>query len=267
MVVHTMEFHGRLCRSDGRPANPGTYDLLFQLHDGPESERALWEEPILSIPVAAGGFYHVVLGQHAALRADLFRDGLRWLAVRVVRTGKAAEEIGERVPVTGVTLKLGASQGHLEARVASLEGGGARPAVSEKTAKRLKILHRRLRRLEAGGGAVGLVTTRVRLVEERLLRIDGEEGRVTHLEDELEDLVGPDGDVVDLHERMDALEAQEPGLHVVTGGMDLRALEARIAALAARVEELEACLVARAPDPSPPPSPPSPRPSRARRAT
>lgn len=265
MVVHTLEFHGRLCRSDGRPANPGTYDLQFSLYDGPEGERALWEEALESIPVAAGGFYHVILGQRAPLRADHFRDHTRWLAVRVLRSGKAGEEIGDRVPLTGVALGLGAAHALIEARVAALEGGGGAASADPRVRRRIVVLHRRLKRLEKGGGAVGLVAARLGAVEERVALLDGEEGRVTHLEDEMEDIVGPDGDIVDLNERMDLLEGRGSDLRVAIGSAELRQLEERIAALARRVEELEACLVARAPDPMPPP-PSSPRAARPRRA-
>lgn len=252
MVVHTIEFHGRLCRADGRPANPGTYDLYFQLFEGREGERAIWEEALEAVPVAAGGFYHVVLGQGVALRPELFKETPRYLGVRVIRAGRPAEETAERVPLTGVTLKLGASAGALDARVGALETNGGAPSgelVGPKTRKRLRVLHRRLRRLESGGGTVGLLATRLGMLEERLARLDGEEGRVTHLEDEMEDLVGPDGDVVDLNERMDRVECRPPELRVLQAP-EVAALQERVERLLRRVEELEATLLAQAPDPT-----------------
>lgn len=268
MVVHTIEFHGRLCRADGRPANPGTYDLLFSLYDGREAERTLWDEAVTEIPVAAGGFYHVVLGLRVALRAELFKEVPRYLGVRVIRGGRPAEEIGDRVPVLATDLRLAASHAAVEARLAALEAGGAGKrdaALTGKMRRRVVLLHRRLRRLEGGGGPLAGLSARIAGLEERLARLDGEEGRVVHIEDELEDIVGPDGDVVDLNERMDRLEAREPLRVVATP--ELHAVEARVDELQRRIVELEACIVARAPDPTVTVPPPESRTPRTRRAT
>jgi hypothetical protein len=47
---------------------------------------------------------------------------------------------------------------------------------------------------------------RLDLLEKRTERLDGPSGRVFRLEDEMEDLVGPDSDIVDLTERLEELD-------------------------------------------------------------
>jgi hypothetical protein len=239
-MVHAIEFHGRLWRSDGRPANPGAYDLLFRLHEAADADRVVWEGRVLDVPVAAGGFYHVLLGEQAALRPQLFADGPCWLQVYVLRDGKAPDPASPRIPLLGSTLRLGAEVDGLDGRVTALEARAGEGAAggSRDTKRKLRVLHRRLKRLEEGGGAVGVLADRVAQLEKRMGRLDGEEGRVVRLEDELEDIVGPDGDVVDLTERVEALERRgiEP-LALVPDG--LAAMAERIEALQARLDAME----------------------------
>ena len=56
------------------------------------------------------------------------------------------------------------------------------------------------------------VIRRVESLTGRLDAIDTDGGRLDSVELELEDIVGPDGDVVDLNERMDRLEGKAPDL-------------------------------------------------------
>lgn len=220
-MVEAIEFHGRLQRSDGRPVNPGRYDLLFRLHDGIAGDGAAWTEQLNDVAVAAGGFFHVVLGRDQPLRSQHFADGARWLSVQVVRAGRPAGEVGERVPLDGGLLRVGAAVADLEKRIEELGRGEpirlptAPPPGDEELQllrRRTLKLHHRLQALEAGRGVVGAVGDRVADLEGRLLKIDGEDGRVMRIEDELEDIVGPDGDVVDLVERMDRIEGKAPAL-------------------------------------------------------
>jgi hypothetical protein len=78
-----IEFHGRLSRSDRRPANPGQYDLTFQIFPKPTSQRVLWSETIAGVDVRSGGFFDVILGEVSPMSADLFSQGARWLGVQV----------------------------------------------------------------------------------------------------------------------------------------------------------------------------------------
>jgi hypothetical protein len=239
-MEHTIEFHGRLCRADGRPANPGTYDLAFRLHENSETPAAVWQEEVKDVPVAAGGFYHVILGRSAALRPQMFVDAPTFLSVSVIRSGRAAEEIGDRVPLLGSTLRLSASVEEMEARLAVLEtrrDDDAPGAPDPELKKRVLRLRRRLKRLERGGGALAAVLSRLSALEQRLQRLDGDEGRIARIEDELEDIVGPDGDIVDLTERLDAVEGLPRRSGVLSPEVRLEQLERRVAAVeAARAE-------------------------------
>ena len=113
------EFHGRLCRSDKRPANPGVYHLQFQLHGQPrdsQRDKLYWEEVIEKVEVVPGGFYRVVLGQTVPVDPATFSRGVRWMSVRVVRAGKLDEEHGVRIPMIGHSFRLYSSLGKLGAR-------------------------------------------------------------------------------------------------------------------------------------------------------
>lgn len=232
-MVHTIEFHGRLSRADGRPANPGTYDLDFRLHDTADAITALWREEARDVAVAAGGFYHVILGFGTPLHPRLFASGPKFLSCSIARGARSGEEMGERVALLGATLRLEATVADLDARLAALEiERQAVPALDGALIRRrLVSLRRRQRRLEGGGGVIGVLLTRLAALEQRVQRIDGDDGRLDRLEDELEDLVGPDGDVVDLDERMVAIERHRPDPY--------RIVDAGISLLEERIDRLE----------------------------
>jgi hypothetical protein len=204
-MVNAIELHGRLCRADGRPANPGTYDLQFRLHGAPTGDAMLWTEDVRAVAVAPGGYYHVVLGLDEPLKPGSFDGRPRFLSVRVLREGRAGEELGDRIPLLGVLLTLGDGVRRLEARIAALEDskGGSK---ERRLLRRTRVLRKRVERLESGEGPLPAVVARLAALEARVARLDGEEGRVARLEDEVEDIVGPDGDLVDLSERLSALE-------------------------------------------------------------
>lgn len=211
-----VEFHGRLSRSDKRPANPGRYDLLFQLHPTGEGAAVLWSETLKGVDVAPGGFYYVILGLKAPLSAGLFTSTPRWLSVRVIASGKKADEHSSRVPILGTGVALAEQVQSIEGRLAQLEhvlsgaesrsgrGTGRLRDWLDELTTRLSTLESRLQDEES--------PRQVAEILRRLEEIDGEEGRLTRMEDELEDIVGPDGDIVDLNERMDRLEGRAPEL-------------------------------------------------------
>jgi len=216
-----VEVLGRLPRSDKRPANPGKYDLQFQLHATQTGKAHLWAETLCGVDVMPGGFYRVVLGQSAPLGPRLFNQTPRYLSVRVVRGNNVADEHGGRIPVMGDTVRLGARLAELETRMKSLqEQGASGPRIQglERIPHRvnrmkdwLEGIQERVVRLE-DDDAPSLLNHRVDQIRGRLELIEGDDGRLDHIEDEIEDLVGPDGDVVDLNERMDALEGRAPEL-------------------------------------------------------
>lgn len=252
-----IEFHGRLSRSDKRPANPGRYDLLFQLHASSDSAATLWSETLKGVDVAPGGFYYVTLGQKLGLNAGLFTGGPRWLSVRVIAGGKRSDEHSSRVPVLGQLICLAELMQGVENRVAQIEGaltgiGSARSGRREGSAGQLRDwaqeMADRLALLEEGGGGARL--EHLQQITVRLDEIDGDDGRLTRLEDELEDIVGKDGDLVDLNERMDLLEARAPDLisrlrerEGETGRERFDAIDASMRALRERVAELDRTLI------------------------
>lgn len=202
-MVHAMEFQGQLRRADGRPAEPGTYDLAFGLHGDPDASRALWDEVVRGVAVDEDGGFRTVLGAGNALRAEHFDGSPRFLSVRIVRGGRREAELSGRVPVLGVVVQLGEEVRALAERLDAAERARDR---ATRTARRVRALRRRILSMESGEGPIGALHARIGSLEARLARLEGPEGRLTRLEDELEDIVGPDGDLVDLSERIAAIE-------------------------------------------------------------
>lgn len=220
-----LEFQGRLSRSDKRPANPGSYCLQFQLHGQPRDskrDKVHWEEVIEVVDVAPGGFFRVVLGRKTAFEESMFGRGIRWMSIRVVRSGSLDDEHAARVPIVGSEVRL---YGRLERVTASLDALAERldnllhtsPKVKkfesrlDNASDALNGVHSRLVSLESGTETAAIVR-RVEGLLSRLDEVDRDDGRLDRIEDELFDLIGSDGDVVDLNERMDRLEGKAPEL-------------------------------------------------------
>ncbi len=221
-----LEFHGRLSRSDKRPANPGAYSLLFQLHGqsrtGAKRDKVYWQETLEGVQVSPGGFYRVVLGAAEPLPSKIFTPGPRWMSVQVIRSGRLDAENGARIPVLGHELALQTELHRISRRLDKLE---AALALINSSSSRVDSFHTRMRRIME---AVESLDSRISEIEDptiidalvrrlealtlRLDEVDRDEGRLDRLELEVEDLVGPDGDVVDLNERMDRVEGKAPGL-------------------------------------------------------
>jgi hypothetical protein len=252
-----VEHHGRLSRADGRPANPGTYHLRFTFHATPEGLECLWEENLRSVTVSSGGFYHVLLGQEDPISEEIFRDAPAWLAVQVIRAGHAEDATSQRVPLLGSHLML-----HRESRRCSdrldrvetvlKEAGVLRidGAEAEAEAERLDIIEEALARLATRmadferNSSTASLEGRLGLLEKRVAEILDLEERVLHVEDELDDIVGPDGDVVDLAERLEQIEETIVAANQAANGEGsqpklygrIAELEGRIAALGAMLE-------------------------------
>jgi len=252
------EFHGRLCRSDKRPANPGVYHLQFQLHGQPrdsQRDKLYWEEVIEKVEVVPGGFYRVVLGQTVPVDPATFSRGVRWMSVRVVRAGKLDEEHGVRIPMIGHSFRLYSSLGKLGARLEEVETraqalASASPKVEQfqtrvnRIVEALEGVHARLVPIEAAT-ELNAVIRRVESLTGRLDVIDADGGRLDKVEFEIEDIVGPDGDVVDLNERMDRLEGKAPELIKTLKAREKRAPEApSLGGVKAQVEAMQAKLEA-----------------------
>ncbi len=232
-VITGFEHHGRLCRRDGRPANPGCYDLRFALHGEREGKRACWTEDHTQINVSPGGFFSVVLGQEKAIKSSYFDRGERYLSVRVLRKGEAEQECTARVPFTGAMVCLNAEQSSIKTRIDSLESEyeerSAQPSPAE-LAQAIESLDIRIRRLESE--RLNILEKAVLDLTKRLDSIDGEGQRMDRVEDRIEDIDGSDGDIVDLVERMHAVETVAPQLFDYLAdenpAMELEALEERV---------------------------------------
>lgn len=220
-----LEYQGRLTRSDKRPANPGSYCLQFQLHGQPrESKRdkVHWEEVVENVDVSPGGFFRVILGRSNPVDETMFGRGIRWMSVRVVRSGALDEEHLPRAPIAGAEARLygglsriRSSMDGLSERMDSLIESSPQIADFDKrlghVGESLSGVHSRLALIESGT-EVAAIIRRVEGLMARLDEVDRDDGRLDRIEDELHELVGPDGDVVDLNERMDRLEGRAPEL-------------------------------------------------------
>jgi prefoldin subunit 5 len=219
------EFQGRLSRADKRPANPGSYCLQFQLHGqerDSKRDKVYWEEVLESVDVAAGGFYRVVLGRSQPVDGKVFGRGVRWMSVRVVRSGTLDDENGARSPVIGQDVRLYASIDRIDGKIEDLQGKlSAVISSSPKTERfqtrlnrlsdELSSLNSRMVSIESGV-EIAAIVRRVESITDRLASLDKDGGRLDRVEDEVYELIGADGDVVDLNERMDRLEGRAPEL-------------------------------------------------------
>jgi hypothetical protein len=221
-----LEFHGRLSRSDKRPANPGAYSLLFQLHGqsraGGKRDRVYWQETLEGVEISPGGFYRVVLGRSEPMAAKVFAPGPRWMSVQVIRSGHLDGEYSRRVPVLGHELSLQHALLRTGLRLEKLENTIAQLGSSSAKAE---TFHTKIRRIMEAVDAledrigevedpttIEAVVRRLEALTDRLDEVDRDEGRLDKLELELEDIVGPDGDVIDLNERLDRVEGTAPEL-------------------------------------------------------
>lgn len=236
-IVHGLEYHGRLCRRDGRPANPGRYELVFSFHADPRIQRSSWSETQQDVEIAPGGFFHVVLGVQVPIDPRQFDDRPRWVATRIIRGGRVEDETGPRAVVLGTQLQLVRFTDKALGRIDTLEGHvetlRAGPSKAELKTQ-TDALSLALQKLEAG--ELARVRALVDAFDGRLTPLDRDGGRVDLLEDRLEDLDGPDGDIVDVNDRMDLIQAKYgDGRKGVLLAARLDKLERRFAALEAQV--------------------------------
>lgn len=230
-MAHLLEFSGRVVRPAGR-TSAGPMDLHISIHSSPVEGVTLWEETLADVHVSVAGTFDCVLGLGRPLTPGVFRSIPVWVAVRVARPGERGEELVPRVPLTGNTLLLADDVWQLEQRVARVETSqgitpppptppptvvdpagrpaAAPPLASDELGRRVLKLHRRLKRIEAGKGAIAELATKLEDLAVRLHRVDHEDGRLVRLEDEIEDLTGPDGDLIDIIERLEKLEGSGP---------------------------------------------------------
>jgi hypothetical protein len=232
-VISGIAHQGRLCRRDGRPANPGHYALRFALHSESQGKRACWTEDHDNVLVAPGGFFSALLGQQTPIKPSYFDKGIRHLSVRILRKGEVEDETCARIPFTGSIHQLGALTQGLTQRLERLEAiettRGAEPQ-TPALAQSIVNLDHRIRALESE--RIVQLETWVKTLADRLVAVDGDGKRLDRAEDRLEDMDGGEGDIVDLVTRMHAVEIVAPQLFDYLAdenpAMDLEALEARV---------------------------------------
>ena len=239
-MANVIEHHGRLQRSDGRDVAAGRFDLRFRLHLQAQGPASVWEEEHTGVTVRSGGHYSVLLGSHEPFDEASY-DEPRWLGVYLQREG-ACVEVGARTPIAGAPIRLYWAIQGLAERLTAAERVSAgrftsRENVDPEARTRLVRLHRRLKRVEGAAGGAGAVAGVVRDLASRVARLDNDEGgRVLLIEDELRDIVGADGDIIDLQERVEALERGHGGPMRLAG---VEALEARAGAAEAQIGLLQ----------------------------
>ena len=228
--------HGRLFSTAGQPAGAGVYHLQFSLHGEPHGKRSCWTEQHAHVSVSEGGFFSVILGDQKTIKPSYFDRGPRYLSTRIVSHNEPQEEAGPRTPYTGSLLQLGAHHERQQGRLHKLEEAETErsqfPSPSE-FAEALSALDLRVRRLE--DTRLQNLEMAVKSILERLDQIDGEGKRLDVVEDRVDDMDGPDGDIVDLIDRMKAVEAAAPQLFDYLAEespvMQLEAIEARVRTL------------------------------------
>jgi hypothetical protein len=206
----------------------------------------MWEETLQSVRVTHGGFFHVLLGQINPIRPDLLSGACLWLAVQLVRGGRVGEEQGPRVPVLCAPLRATEDIGALEQGLGLLRSVMTKAGLlSDHPADEPLLLEERFDLLQDG---LRHIERRVSAVERAALdapsdpkplppalaeKLETLEERVLCIEDELEDIIGPEGDIVEIVDRMDRLETLLPG------PSRAEAVERERQALLRRVNELE----------------------------
>ena len=113
-MITGFEHHGRLCRRDRRPANPGSYDLRFcpSRRKRKENEPAGRKTTLKSTsrPVV----FSLLSSVEKTIKPSYFERGERYLSVRVLRKGEAENECTARIPFTGGLVCLQAAQGSIK---------------------------------------------------------------------------------------------------------------------------------------------------------
>ena len=195
---------GPLVVSVPLPPLPGARTVAARVLASMHGRTVLWEDARAPAGADGPGRTWVLLDIPPSEVPTVFRRPLRFVSVRC----RPDSPWSPAVPVSGAGLLHAGRFARLEERVSALEATVAaadlRAALGEQR-DGIDDHEQRLRALE-GHEALSRLEQRARDLARRLDRLDGDEGRLVRLEDELEDLVGPDGDVVDFEARLSTLE-------------------------------------------------------------
>ena len=208
-IVRGLAFCGRLLEVDGRPVPAGRYRLKLALHADGRIGRCSWSEIQDHVDVDAHGIFSVLLGKNKAIEAKQFNDRPRWVSVRRIRDGEEESENAPRICVLGTPLQLANQVAELSAQLKAhgeiLERYTSGPSTRE-LATRLDALEAKTEALQAGD--LGVIRAQISELLTKAEAILDEGGRLDQIEDRLEDLDGPDGDIIDVNRRMDDMEQQ-----------------------------------------------------------
>jgi hypothetical protein len=171
---------------------------VFASSSGP---AVLWEDTVKIYPGGAPPWARLVLGQGRPLPSSVGAQPVRFVSVRPA----SDRPWTPRVPIDTLPLRLDRRVRRLESVVSDLDGSRAPTQALLALRDAIDEHEVRLARLERSKRLVR-VSDLARSLAQRLDRLDQDDGRVVRLEDELEDLVGPHGDVVDLEDRLSELE-------------------------------------------------------------
>lgn len=208
-IVRGLAFCGRLLELDGRPAAAGRYRLRLALHADGRIGRSSWSEIQDQVDVDAQGIFSVLLGKTNAIDPKQFHERARWVSVRRMENDREGPENAPRVCILGTSLQLADQvaemQSALQAHAEILERYTSGPSTRE-LAKRLDALECKTDELQSGD--LTMIREQIsELLSQAEATLD-EGGRLDQIEDRLEDLDGPDGDIIDVNKRMDDIEAQ-----------------------------------------------------------
>ncbi len=237
-IIQGLEYHGRLLQKTGGAVAPGVYEVEFSFHSDPRTSRSNWRERQKNIQVGPDGWFSTVLGQQIPITPHMFKDRARWVSVRIVHAGRADDECSPRICVVGSSLQLIRDVDRLDGRVSKAEGilDGLQASPSTTALKtRLDDLCVRLDRVE-----ISELARLTRLVDQMLDRVDSvdaEDGRLERIEDRLGDMDGPNGDVIDLNERLDDIEKRALRVleHMEVGPTKVEGLERAVRKLRAEL--------------------------------
>jgi hypothetical protein len=164
----------------------------------------IWEDARAQVVPDGPQRISVVLAVPSEACSAVFRRTVRFVAVWI----EFQQRWSDRVPVVGTALSVHARLVEVEARVSALEAAWTTAAISDVFVEFRDAVddhERRFIRMEASGPMRDL-ESRATELSHRLDRLDRKDGRLVRIEDELEDLVGPEGDVVDFEARLSVLE-------------------------------------------------------------
>lgn len=179
---------------------PRSLRVPVRLYASRRGATVLWESPSVAVIPDGPDRVWVVLGDAEPLPPEVGAAPLRFLAV-----GLGPDAWSPRAVVDCRPLRAAARLATLDARIAVLEQVVVHRHLAEAVAGLRDVLddhERRVTGLEQTHALEALEARAAQLAG----RLDREGGRLVRIEDELEDLVGPQGDVVDFEARLSRLE-------------------------------------------------------------